>query len=208
MNIQLQAIECEAVIKIRAMDNLDGVQGSVEKLAAILKLRRECVEDFLKQRQQEQEDELQLQGEDEEPSQAGQQGCKYKFKPEWIALLFSENGGLEGYKKRCRGSKKRARVVHGQKVIDVVVNGSDWSKCPISMNTMKHPIVISCGHTFEEEAILRYKRQQLNNGRRTWVCPLCRRELTRNYSGSPNIALKGAIDMIMRMPKRMREHIE
>ena len=61
---------------------------------------------------------------------------------------------------------------------------SEEFKCPITMGVFKEPIVCSCGHTFEKEAIESATKENK-------ICPLDREPIT---SMAPNFSIKSALE--------------
>ena len=57
--------------------------------------------------------------------------------------------------------------------------------CPITKQMMANPVLASCGHTFEKEAIVERKKKEGN-------CPICEKELTEETIS--NFRLKSEID--------------
>ncbi|KAL5731073.1 hypothetical protein ACHQM5_003833 [Ranunculus cassubicifolius] len=63
----------------------------------------------------------------------------------------------------------------------------DDFKCPISLEIMSDPVILSSGHTFDRSSIQRW----LDSGNRT--CPLTKKPLPRHFSLIPNYVLKNLI---------------
>ncbi|EPS57490.1 hypothetical protein M569_17328, partial [Genlisea aurea] len=59
--------------------------------------------------------------------------------------------------------------------------------CPISLQIMADPVILSSGHTFDRSSIQRW----FDSGNRT--CPISKKPLSENPSLIPNFALRSLI---------------
>ena len=70
----------------------------------------------------------------------------------------------------------------------MAVQGSDaWTKCPVTLETFTHPVLIECGHTFDKETIKKLHDKK---------CPTCNAKITGNIELYPtNWAIVSALNL-------------
>ena len=158
---------------------IDG-RGSIERLAATLKLRKVDVNTALASHES-------------------------NYSKEALASLFEEHCGIEGFRARCSKSKKRADQLRGKKVMSRMTSDAlAWAMCPVLHSLMNSPQILPCGHTFDKKTIVNIiRRVRPPSGN----CPSCRKrfkksEVLRNY------ALEDAIKWYKSLPTMCKNSID
>ena len=154
-------------------------QGSVDRLAATLKLRKKDVNATI---------------------------TSSSYQNDAIASLFEEHGGFVGYRTRCAKSKKRGEQVRGKKLMFALTRESlTWAVCPVLHAVMKEPHVLPCGHTFDKKVIRRLVRMRPRPA--SGVCPLCQKKF-KNRDVVLNYALLDAIKWYKSLPAMIKSSID
>ncbi len=78
------------------------------------------------------------------------------------------------------------------------LNVPDEYLCPITRNTMKEPVSLPCGHTFEKDALANWIRQKNE-------CPSCRKPITGGMT--VNWSLKSLIDRSLNKTTRENSNL-
>ena len=156
---------------------VDG-QGSIDRLAATLKLRKNDVKIAL-------------------------MGTSYS--QDAISLVFEEHGGIEGFRARCAKSTKRSEKVRGKKLVRHLTSESfEWTVCPVLQTVMKMPHILPCGHTFDKKTVVNICRRTRP---RSGACPSCRKRF-KERDAIRNYALEDAIKWYNSLPAMCKSSID
>jgi len=155
-------------------------RGSIERLAATLKLRKMEVKNALASHE-------------------------LNYPQEAIASLFEKNGGIEGFRIRSSKSKKRADQLRGKKIMSSMTSEAlAWAICPVLHSLMNTPQILPCGHTFDKKTIVNIvRRVRPPSG----SCPSCRKRFKKSEV-SRNYALEEAIKWYKSLPTMCKNSID
>ena len=161
-------------------------QGSMDRLAATLKLRKHALKTALMAN--------------------GSNGSDSMYSNASIGSVFDRHGGIAGYRDRCSKSKQRADQVRGKKVMGhMTAESLAWVACPVLCTTMKTPQILPCGHTFDKKTIDSISRSRERPI--TGVCPTCRKRFKKLHVVR-NYALQEAIEWYKSLPAVCKSGIE